>query len=103
MLNSINYLVYLSLSIFATIFVARTLSKNGLAFLIEGFKGNEALAVSTNHLLVVGFYLLNIGFVMRRMVTNTSVDSFEQMASTRPAAWAWSCSFWRWRTSSTCM
>ena len=78
-LNSINYLVYLSLSIFITIFVARTLSKNGLAFLVEGFKGNEALAVSTNHLLVVGFYLLNIGFVMQRMVTNTRIDSFEQM------------------------
>ena len=79
MLNSINYLVYLSLSIFVTIFVARTLSRNGLPFLVQGFKGNEELAVSTNHLLVVGFYLLNVGFVLQRMSTGHSIDTFEQI------------------------
>ena len=69
MLTSITYLVYLTLSIFITVFVARTLSRNGLPFLIRGFKGNEDIAVSTNHLLVVGFYLLNLGFVLLRMRT----------------------------------
>ena len=32
-------------------------------FLVDCFKGNEELADSVNHLLVVGFYLVNIGFV----------------------------------------
>ena len=67
MLNSINYLTYLAFSIFITVFVARTLSKNGLPFLVRGFKGNAELAVSTNHLLVVGFYLVNFGFVTRAL------------------------------------
>ena len=30
---------------------------------MDSFLGNEALADSINHLLVVGFYLINIGFV----------------------------------------
>jgi len=79
MLNAINYLVYLALSIFITVFVARTLSKNGLPFLIRGFKGNVDIAVSTNHLLVVGFYLLNMGFVLLRMRTGDLINTFEQL------------------------
>ena len=79
MLTSITYLVYLALSIFITVFVARTLSKNGLPFLIRGFKGNVRIAMSTNHLLVVGFYLVNLGFVLLRMRTNDMVNTFEQL------------------------
>jgi cytochrome c biogenesis protein CcdA len=30
---------------------------------VDSFLGNEPLADSINHLLVVGFYLVNIGFV----------------------------------------
>jgi hypothetical protein len=39
------------------------LSKNGEVFLIECFGHDAVLARSTNHLLVVGFYLVNIGFI----------------------------------------
>ena len=58
-----SYLVYLALSIPLTVWVARTLHKNGRIFLVDAFHGNEPLADSINHLLVVGFYLVNIGFV----------------------------------------
>ena len=58
-----SYLVYLLISIALTIWVARTLHKNGRIFLVDSFLGNDALADSVNHLLVVGFYLVNIGFV----------------------------------------
>src|ERR1043165_1610256 len=58
-----TYLVYLAISIGLTIWVARTLHKNGRVFLVDVFHGNEALADSVNHLLVVGFYLINVGYV----------------------------------------
>src|SRR2546423_14586271 len=57
------YLAYLAISVALTIWVARTLHKNGRIFLVDSFLGNEPLADSVNHLLVVGFYLVNIGFV----------------------------------------
>ena len=57
------YSVYLAISIALTIWVARTLHKNGRVFLVDAFHGNQPLADSVNHLLVVGFYLVNIGFV----------------------------------------
>ena len=58
-----TYLIYLAVSIALTIWVARTLHKNGRVFLVDVFHGNEALADSVNHLLVVGFYLINFGYV----------------------------------------
>lgn len=58
-----SYMVYLLISIGMTVWVARTLYKNGRIFLVDSLGGNEALADSVNHLLVVGFYLINIGYV----------------------------------------
>ncbi len=58
-----TYLIYLAVSIALTIWVARTLHKNGRVFLVDVFHGNETLADSVNHLLVVGFYLINFGYV----------------------------------------
>jgi hypothetical protein len=59
----ITYLVYLAISIALTIWVAHTLHQNGRVFLVDVFHGNESLADSVNHLLVVGFYLINLGYV----------------------------------------
>jgi hypothetical protein len=58
------YTAYFLGSLGMTIWVARTLHKNGRLFLIEAFSGNQEMADSVNHLLVVGFYLINIGFVL---------------------------------------
>ncbi|KQX71072.1 MULTISPECIES: hypothetical protein [unclassified Streptomyces] len=59
----IAYVVYLIVSIGLTVWVARTLSSNGRIFLADVLQGNEKLADAVNHLLVVGFYLVNLGFV----------------------------------------
>ena len=57
------YLIYLPVSLAMTIWVARTLHKNGRVFLVQAFHGREDMADSVNHLLVVGFYLINVGFI----------------------------------------
>ena len=59
----VTYLIYLALSLALTVWVARTLHRNGRVFLVDVFAGNSELADSTNHLLVVGFYLVNLGYV----------------------------------------
>jgi len=58
-----TYAVYLAISLGVTYWVARTLSKNGRVFLVDAFGGDTSLADSVNHLLVVGFYLINLGYV----------------------------------------
>jgi hypothetical protein len=58
-----TYGVYVLLSVVLTIWVGRTLHRNGTVFLLDVLEGNRDLADSVNHLLVVGFYLVNLGFV----------------------------------------
>ncbi len=58
-----TYGLYLLMALPLTVWVARTLFRNGRIFLGDCFQGNEALADSVNQLLVVGFYLVNFGFV----------------------------------------
>ena len=57
------YALCLAITIALTIWVARRMSRNGIVFLMRCFGQNETLAHSTNHLLVVGFYLINLGFI----------------------------------------
>lgn len=63
------YLVYLAISVTVTIWVAHVLHKRGRIFLIRTFQGDESLADSVNDLLVVGFYLVNLGYVALRLKT----------------------------------
>jgi hypothetical protein len=69
----LTYALYLALAITLTIWVARTLHANGRIFLVECFHGNTELADSVNHLLVVGFYLINVGFVSLYLKTTEEV------------------------------
>lgn len=72
------YIAYLAVSIATTIWVAATLHKNGRAFLVEAFHGNTEMADSVNHLLVVGFYLINIGYVTLALRTQADVLNMRQ-------------------------
>ena len=63
-MTELSYFAYLFIAIALTGWVARTLSVNGEVFLVDCFGHDEVLARSTNHLLVVGFYLVNIGFIL---------------------------------------
>jgi hypothetical protein len=60
----IAYFIYLPIVLALTWYVARTLFQNGKVFMLDIFHGREDIAVSTNNLFEVGFYLLNIGFAL---------------------------------------
>ncbi|RZU49883.1 hypothetical protein EV385_1640 [Krasilnikovia cinnamomea] len=66
------YLAYLVVSVGLTVWVATTLSRNGLVFLEDVFD-DDRLARAVNHLLVMGFYLLNLGYVTVAMRSSATV------------------------------
>ncbi|HRH68673.1 MAG: hypothetical protein JNL43_04775 [Flavobacteriales bacterium] len=63
----ITYAVYLPVALALTLYVARTLFRNGRVFMLDIFKGRTDIADATNTLFETGFYLLNIGFALRIM------------------------------------
>lgn len=74
-----TYLLYLAISLALTIWVAHTLHKNGRVFLVDSFGGREALADSVNHLLVVGFYLINTGYVALALKRGSQAQNLQQL------------------------
>lgn len=76
------YFTYLAISVALTVWVARTLHSNGRLFLIDAFRGNEPLADAVNHLLVVGFYLINIGYITLALKTTDALSTIREVIET---------------------
>jgi uncharacterized BrkB/YihY/UPF0761 family membrane protein len=75
----ITYSFYLLISICLTVWVARTLFKNGKLFLVDIFHGNKELADSVNNLLLVGFYLINLGYAVYTLQVTGSILNVQQV------------------------
>ncbi len=75
----VTYLLYLAITLCLTVWVARTLFKNGKLFLIDIFHGNKELANSVNNLLLVGFYLINIGYAVYNLQIAESISNTQEI------------------------
>lgn len=73
----LTYLIYITASIGLTVWVATVLFKNGKVFLIDIFRGNQLLADSVNKLLLVGFYLINLGYATLTLKETANVLNAE--------------------------
>jgi hypothetical protein len=73
------YFSYVAITLGLTIWVARTLHRNGRVFLLDAFHGNADLADSVNHLLVVGFYLINVGYIALALKTTAPLTTVRQI------------------------
>jgi hypothetical protein len=58
------YLPYAAIAVTLTIWLARTLSRHGEVFLETVFPDRHDLAHAVNQLLVIGFYLVNLGWAL---------------------------------------
>ncbi len=75
-----SYLIYLPITILLTAWVGHKLFKNGKLFLLDIFEQNQALAESINQLLMVGFYLINIGYAVYTLaIAGTITDAREMI------------------------
>ncbi len=59
-----TYLIYLPVAIVLVFAVARIFFRNSKIFMLDIFRGRQEIAMSTNRLFEVGFYLLNLGFAL---------------------------------------
>ena len=69
----LTYAAYVALAVPITLWVGSTLRRNGRVFLLDVFDGDDDLASAVNHLLVVGFYLVNLGYVSIALKTTDVV------------------------------
>lgn len=85
----LTYAIYLTVSIALTVWVAKVLFKNGRIFLVDIFHGNAEMADSVNKLLVVGFYLINIGYMTLALKEVGSIASAQMVVEVLSQKLGW--------------
>ncbi len=75
----ITYLIYIVISLILTAWVGNTLHKHGRTFLLDIFRQDAVLTDSINKLLLIGFYLINFGYILHNLITKKSIDNGVEM------------------------
>ncbi|REC62434.1 hypothetical protein DRF65_10075 [Chryseobacterium pennae] len=76
--NFSAYMIYLPIVITLTVLVSQFLFKNSKAFMIDIFHQKKDIAMATNSLFKIGFYLLNIGFALC-IIEFFQIESIERL------------------------
>lgn len=79
MYSVLTYLAYLGCTIPLIAWVGNTLYKNGRVFILDIFKKDEQLTDAINKLLLVGFYLINIGYTVYALQIMGEIENAKQM------------------------
>lgn len=75
--NILAYLLYLATMIFIIGYVGRLFHRNGRIFILSLFKGEAAQADHLNNILLVAYYLFNIGYAFLKLRYWTHVTGLE--------------------------
>jgi hypothetical protein len=78
----LSYVLYVVLSVLLTVWVGRMLTRHGRVYLADVFRGDERVATAVNQLLVVGFYLVNLGFIALWLHTGQRVADVQGVFET---------------------
>lgn len=77
-LELLAYTIYLPVSILLTTYVSHHLFKNGKIFMLDIFHQKEDIALATNKLFKIGFYLVNIGFALT-IIKEYFINNFQEL------------------------
>ncbi len=77
--NIITYIIYLPIICFIMVKIGWLVYKNGEVFLINLCNGNFELAKSINKILLIGYYLTNIGYAIITIAYWEKINSLSSM------------------------
>ncbi|MEI7977497.1 MAG: hypothetical protein WCI53_01525 [Bacteroidota bacterium] len=77
--NLISYIIYLPITFYITVVVGWILFKKGIVFLNDTFNSNLELASILNRFLLLGYYLLNLGYAAVSIHIFSEINSIPQL------------------------
>lgn len=81
-LNIIGYFIYLSITIFIIIKVGKICYKNGNVYVAELIPNHKEICQKINQILLLGYYLLNIGYCAVTLISWHKIVSIDQLIET---------------------
>ena len=80
--NILSYLIYISITIYIIYYVGKSFHRNGRIFILQLFQHNEQMADTTNNLLLIAYYLFNIGYAVLKISMWTKVPDLAGLIAT---------------------
>ena len=78
-LNIIGYLIYLSLTSIIIIKVGKLCYDNGNIFVSQLIPNHEELCHQINKMLLIGYYLLNLGYCAMTIISWEKIQTINQL------------------------
>ncbi|WP_221259866.1 hypothetical protein [Flavobacterium okayamense] len=78
-LNIIAYIIYFSITAFIIIKVGKIFYDNGNIYVSELIPNHMELCHKTNQILLLGYYLLNIGYCAITIISWQKIATFSQL------------------------
>ena len=78
-LNIIGYLIYLSLTSIIIIKVGKSCYDNGNIFVSQLIPNHEELCHQINKMLLIGYYLLNLGYCAMTIISWEKIQTSNQL------------------------
>jgi hypothetical protein len=79
--NVSAYMIYIAMMFFIIVYVGKYFYDNGRIFIIALLNGNVSLADYINKLLLVAYYLFNIGYAFIKLKSWPKIGSIEALFS----------------------
>lgn len=81
-LNIIGYFIYLGITVFIIIKVGKICYKNGNVYVSELIPNHKDLCQKINQVLLMAYYLLNIGYCAMTLISWQKIESSAQLIET---------------------
>lgn len=78
-LNIIAYLIYLSITAFIILKVGKICYENGTVYVLELIPNHKELCHKINQILLLGYYLLNLGYCAMTIIAWNHINSITQL------------------------
>ena len=78
-LNIIGYVIYLLITAFIIINVGKICYRNGNIYVAQLIPEHEDLCQKTNQVLLIGYYLLNLGYCAMTIISWDKIISYSQL------------------------
>lgn len=81
-MNTLAYIIYLFVTYLITVNVGLIFYRNGRHYILELMNGDTVITDSINKILLIGYYLLNLGYAALMITTWELISSYTQLLST---------------------
>jgi hypothetical protein len=78
-MNTLAYLIYLFITYLITVHVGLRFYRNGRVYILRLLQGDEKMTDSINHILLIGYYLLNLGYAALMISTWKTILTWTEL------------------------